>query len=399
MPRHALRPSHALARLLRERREELGLSARAVTKRSADLGERIPFPTLLRIEQGRQEPGVRRFYALLTLYDLPFEIVPDLLELDALAAEPPDISDAELLYERGTELWRAGQVGPALAHLFALRMLPPGSTDTLVRQKCLLGFAVAANKLGRTQLSHRLIESLLREPPHESLRVYVLVQAATNWHHLGSQDVASAMLTQARAVLQPGRRREAALIDHEAARQWSHAGDHRKALAAARSAAEHYTKAGDAFGRCLVAGVRVDALLMAGRTREALEEARASRSDAKRRGYGAVAARRLVDEGRALLASASDRAVAVLQAALAEAVALDHPPVRFSAHYWLWKAYEAAGEAERARVERDAACSYARVVHDNSVEIQEVRALMSGGEKLHDARPMDQTARRPRRRA
>ncbi len=397
MPRHALKPSPSLACLLRRRREELGLSARTVTTRSAELGERIPFPTLLRIEQGRQEPGVRRFYALLRLYDLPLEIVPDLLELDALAAEPPAITDPDALYTRGTALWREGQVGPALAHLFALRMLPASATDPLLRQKALLGFAVFANKIGRTELSHRLIERLLRDGPHESIRVYVLVQAAINWQNLGSRDMAAAVLQHARSLLRPGQHHEAALVEHETARQWIRAQDPKQALTALRQALRSYGAAGDHSGRCTALAVRVDALLQLKRPREAAAAAREGRREAQRRGFAMIAAARYIDEGRAQLAYAPAEAVTTLQAALGEAVALGNASIRFSGHYWLWKAFEATHQPERARIERDAACSSVRAIQDTTDEVREVRALVEKG-GLHATRPMASPARRSRRR-
>jgi tetratricopeptide (TPR) repeat protein len=277
-------------------------------------------------------------------------------------------------------------------------MLPTSTTAPLVRQKALLGFAVFANKLGRTQLAHRLIEGLLREPPHEAIRVYVLVQSAINWQNLGSRDMAAAVLQHARGLLRPGQHHEAALVEHEAARQWIRTGEPRQALAALRKALRSYTAAGDFSGRCTALAVRIDALLRLQKPREAVAVAREGRREAKRRGYAMIGAARHIDEGRAQLASGAPEAVTTLQAALAEAIALDNASIRFTAHYWLWKAYEATDQPERARVEREAACSSVRVVQDSSDEVQEVRALVNKG-GLYATRPMAPPTRRSRHRS
>ncbi len=71
----AVRTSPSVSRLLRRKREELGLSLRAVEQKLAEQGERFPASTLSRIEQGKLDPGVRRLHQLLRLYKIPPHLV------------------------------------------------------------------------------------------------------------------------------------------------------------------------------------------------------------------------------------------------------------------------------------------------------------------------------------
>ena len=89
MPSKPLEASPAMARLLRERRRELGLTLRDVQKLTQEGGKPIPHSTLARIESGRLDPGVRRLQQLLRLYRLPAQAAGDLLDLEAMAGAVP----------------------------------------------------------------------------------------------------------------------------------------------------------------------------------------------------------------------------------------------------------------------------------------------------------------------
>ncbi len=379
MGRKALKPSPLLARLLRTRRSELRLSARDVEARTHEMGEPIPFPTLIKIERGQQEPGVRRFYALMRLYEVPLELVPDLLELEDLAIQPAEVTDPERLLADGIAHWRAGRVAEALGHLFALRVLTPSGPDgRLLRQKGLLSFSIMARNLGRLKLALQLVNDLLREGPDPSLLPNVLIQAAAVWQYLGSTDAALAFLARAEQVVPADDRARRAGLSHLRADACFASGRLDEALAAT-TAALQATPPADAGGRAKllllkarIAAARGDG----GRARRAADTALAA---AERSGQvGIVIAARLLRASLETAAGRPARAVPLLEQALAQAISVADKSEQFHAHYHLYKCFEALNDSDRARVELDSARYFVRFVEETSPEAVEIRAL---GEK------------------
>lgn len=388
MPRHPLRPLPNLAHVLRRRRLEAGLSPREVEARSREMGERIPRPTLVRIEQGRQEPGVRRFYALLKLYDLPLDIVPDLLELEELAAEPPEETDPAVLYKKGLEFWKKGDFGAALAHVFAMRINTPSDPGSrLERQKGLLAFSIAASGTSKMKLAQRLIESLLLEPPDPSLRVGALIQAAICWARLGSRDMALGALHQAEGYTRDTDERDRALIAHTRADILLDEGRLDEAEQEANAAVERYARAGDTLNQAIAMNVPVAVRFAQGKPREALELAGKALEFAREHGHAAMASRRRLDQGRALLEmDRAKDALGHLQEALADAIARTDRELEFRAHFWLWKCFRAVGDGERATLEHQAACYFARHVDERTAELRELNREERPHEKLRHRR-------------
>lgn len=97
--RKALKVSQAVADMLRVKREYLGLSLRDVERITAEAGERIPFPSLARIEQGVTDPGVTRLHILLVLYDVPAHAVWRRIERE-IPAKALSIAKRRLLKAR-----------------------------------------------------------------------------------------------------------------------------------------------------------------------------------------------------------------------------------------------------------------------------------------------------------
>src|SRR5262245_21964846 len=108
MPAGSVRPSAALGRLLRERRTTLRLSLSEVSRRLAATGSPVPHSTLVRIEQGRLDPGVRRLHQLLRLYEIPPHLVADVVELEDMASRERVEGSVEQLYKQGIDAWRRG---------------------------------------------------------------------------------------------------------------------------------------------------------------------------------------------------------------------------------------------------------------------------------------------------
>ena len=379
MPRVAVKPSRAVSELLRTRREELGLTLREVEKKTAEAGELIPFPSLARVEQGRADPGVRRLHLLLRLYQVPPQLVSDVVELEDLAGELPRTQDARRLYDDGLDHWRRGELGKGIAHLVALqKLLKDRPKERLFRQKATVSLAIMASSLGKHHLALDLVGKLLLEPPEESLLTSVLVQAGTCWHRLGSCEAALAFLERAEKHLEPHSHRERAWVLHEKASTLTTPGRCAEATETLDRAIAAYRKAEDPYGESRALAVRARILLKQGDTPSALEATRQARLHAERHGFTRLRILRRIDEAHArLLLGDAAQSVSLLRGALAEAVTEGDRHGEFHAHHGLWKAHTALGQKDQAAFELGAARHYVRFVDEASDEAQEIRSHAS----------------------
>lgn len=379
MARVALKPSRAVADLLRSKREQLGLSLRQIEKKTEEAGEIIPFPTLAKVEQGRVDPGVRRLQLLLRIYRVPFQLVSDLVELENFAGKLPRASSAKELFDEGIALWKAGDGRKAVACLIALqKQLQDEPENTHFRQKAMISFAVMAASLGKYHLSQELVGKLLLEGPQPDLLVSVLVQAGVCWDRLGSGEAALAFLERAHKHVGPNDHRERGWVLHQKASTLAKLGEFREATLTLRQALSAYRKADDAYGECKALTVHARILGKQGDARGALEACRRARAHAEAHGFTRLRVLRTIDEGQALLALGDAAgSVALFRAALAEAVNAEDRVAEFHAHHGLWKAYAALDQLEQAAFELRAARHYLRFVHERSEETEEVRAQES----------------------
>lgn len=376
MPRVALKASKAVAQLLRARREELGFSLREVEKRARDEGEVIPFPTLARVEQGKVDPGVRRLHVLLKLYQVPVQLVSDIVELETFAGELPTSRDSKKLLEDGVRYWKAGELRKGTAHIIALqRLVAVDPKDRVLRQKAMVTFAIMASALGKYHLSLDLVSKLLREPPDDSLLVSVLVQAGVAWHRVGAGEAALAFLDRAQKHLKPDSHRERAWVLHEMAATLATLGRNDEATVALQKAIPAYRQAGDLFGEGNALGVRARVLFQQGAGPAALVAVQKAREHAEKHGFSRMRILRRIDEGNVRLSSGdAERGVASLRSALSEAVAEGDRHAEFHAHHGLWKAYTRLNQPDQARFELAAARHYVRFLDEASDEAAEVRS-------------------------
>ena len=373
----ALRPSPAVGRFLRSRRKELGLTLQEVSDRIAERGERFPTSTLLRVEQGKLDPGVRRLHLLLTVYNLPAQLMNDLVELEELAAEEPDSQDLEQLHRAGIEHWKRGEIGTGLAHLFAIRLHKPQDPKTrILRQRAMLAFSIAARDLGKLRLAQHLVEELLCEPPDRPLMARVLIQASTVWNALGSVEVALALSRQAATHLKPRDHKELALLSHQEGKLYLGRGELDLADQAIHRAITHYRKLGDTEGAARASIVRVGILEAQGDLTKARALAKKVVREAQRHGHKLITASAKLELGRLLLKTGSaEAAIEELRQAQAEAVLAEDRIAQFYAHYYVWKAYESLGDSERARFELSAAKHFAEFIDASTPEATEIREL------------------------
>lgn len=381
MPTGSVRPSPAVSNLLRERRTALRLTISEVARRLAAQGSPIPHSTLVRIEQGKLDPGIRRLHQILRLYEIPAHVVADYVELEELASGEPIEGDNEVLYQRAIELWRSGDLKGGLARFVALRRRLTGEhVDRVARRRATLGFAIAARDLGKFQLAKTLVDEVLVDDPPPDIALKAFTLAASIWVGLGSRDVAFAFLREAAARVGPKDHENAAYVAHQEAKLLLALGRHDEALAALGRAVDRYRAHRDTYGQARAGILRIRIVEAAGRTQDAVDLARASIKLTTRHGYTKLTLTGQLELGRLLaLSGRIPEALELLRKALGQAVLIEDRNARFLAHHHLWKAYAAAGDRASAAVELTAAQSLARYVDDLSEEADEVRAFAKSG--------------------
>lgn len=382
MGTHAIRPSERVGRLLRQRRHELGWTLREVTERArAEAGERLPPSTLTRIEQGKLDPGTRRLHLLLRLYDIPPELVADLVEIESKASEP-ETDDLETLRREGERFWKAGDVPAALGHAIALRQRAPDTDEgRRLRQQGTLAFATQARNLGKLRLARRLLEDLLCEPPAPDLAIDALVLGASIWRGLGAPDVAVALVREAASRVKPRNVKQRAIVAHQEAKILLDAGRAAEAAKALSRAMAAYAKSGDSasiYNADRARVLRVEILRALGRPRKALAAATEALDAATEHGHALVALFARIEKGRLLVETGRPReGIETLRHALASAVFQSDRNAELHARHALWKAYEKTGDLESAGEEWRRARPLAESADDRSVEAAEVLAARS----------------------
>jgi tetratricopeptide (TPR) repeat protein len=382
----ALKPSVAVGRLLRNRRHEMRLTLRDVSERIQEMGERFPTSTLIRVEQGKLDPGVRRLHLLMKLYRIPPHLVADLVEIEEHAVEEPRHSNLERLRRQGVEHLKRGRTGQALAHLFAIRQHAPDDDESrLLRQQATLTFAIAARDLGKRNLAAQLVDDLLCEPEDPSLRMNLLVLASSLWHGKGAVEVALALIRQAATHIRRGDHAQRAWIRHQEGRLLLEAGSLEQASEAIADAIQSYRKGKDVDGEARAMIVEIQVRVARGEIDTALKLARRVIRIAERAGHDLPLVSGRLELGRLLvLKGDAEKGLRELRKALSRAVLLENALLEFHAHYHLWKAHEALGDQDRARLAFQSASHFVRRIDPASPEAREIR------------KALEETAQRPR---
>lgn len=377
MTRTAIEPSVEVARILRDRRKELGWTLRDVEARSRQLGRAIHFTTLARVERAEVDPGVLRLHTLFKLYDLPMRLLEDLLEVEEFVGDIPARASTTTTYAEAMKAWKSGDLRQAFAGLARLRRSAgKDAASDPERQKALIGLAVAIASAGRYRLAKQLIEDVLAEPLGPELLVPALVEAANCWHRLGSPRVAIGFLESADKEVAPTASRHRALVAHARASVLATLRDFVGSESALVQAIDHYRAAGDAFGEGQALGVRVRLLVEQEDLPGALAAVRAARAHAESHGHGRLLIQRILDEGHLLCTSGeSTRGVETLHDGLARAVATQDDMMQFYGHYYLWKAYAAVNDHQRSGMELSAARYFVQHIDARVPEAIEVASV------------------------
>jgi tetratricopeptide (TPR) repeat protein len=204
MTGRAREPSGALARLLRQRRGDLGLSLQQAALRMRRLGEDVSRGTLQRIETGQLDvSSSRRLFRLLRMYDVPPSLAAELVEIDPADLDQVPSGTPEEIYQAGREHWKSGNTSGFLACVqVVMQSSRPGEPT---RSKALIALATIARNLGRTRLASELLQQYFCDERTEDHLVNALVLAASVWRQLGAPEMALAFCDRAaRLVGQDG---------------------------------------------------------------------------------------------------------------------------------------------------------------------------------------------------
>ncbi len=375
----ALRPSTKVGALLRSRRKELHLTLREVSEKMQETGEPLPVSTLVRIEQGKLDPGIRRLHLLLGLYDLPAHLVSDLVELEQLAVEEPEGKSLEALLKDGVSHWRRGELGEGLAHLLAIRIQKPTDKKSLLmKQKACLAFATAARDVGKLKLAKQLLDDLLLEPVDQSLMATVLIQSSVVWNSLGSAEMGLATVRQAACHIDKGDFETRAQVRHQEAKLLLMQGQPAVALEAVDEALKLYRKVQNVQGEARVLIVKIDAQAALGDLDAAMRTARKVIRMGEEHELGPVGTSARMEYGRLLAMSGSyEDGIEELREALAEAVRLECKLIQFHTHYHLWKAYEANGDQDRAKFEFQSARYFLEFIDSTTEQARDMRSILA----------------------
>ena len=375
MPSKAIAASPAVAQLLRDRRQALGLTLRRVEDLSRDAGHLIPHSTLARIESAKLDPGVRRLRQLLDLYQLPIEAAGEVLDLEAIAGAIPIEREPSRLRDRALDAWRGGRVAEALSCFLAFRRrVPNDDAHRQMRQEAILLFAVATASLGKAHIARHMLDELLLEKPDNDLLVRILIQQSVVWRGLGSPVAARAFVERADACVRPDAPKYRGWIEHQRGLLFLEERDFERAAASLTRAVQFQRRAKSPHDEVLALLAIVHLRLDEARAEDALVAARKAERLAARHAYNRLRLSALVDQARALLLlDEVEGGRTLLRGVLADSMVGDDNVVNFYAHYYLWKAEVKLGNAARALVELREAGYYLTFVDQRSREAADVR--------------------------
>ncbi|ANM29022.1 hypothetical protein ABI59_04575 [Acidobacteria bacterium Mor1] len=367
-----------MGQLLRKERTRHGYTLRQVSETMTQRGEPFPASTLARVEQGKLDPGVRRLQSLLSLYDVSPALVSQLVEVERLCGKLPEGQSIEQLREEGLRVFQAGDYGQGVAYaLAAIMQYDPASDDRDAYHGAMLDFAIHSMSMGYRDLGRFVMEQVARDDPDAERHPNMMILAANLWLCDGASFFSAALAREAvRLATEREDRKLEARARHQLAQSLTHMGDYDGTMAELDRAIELYGDSNDGQNRQKALGARAECLNLLGRSDEALELCTRMMDECRESSSPLLGHfRNLYAELMIGLGRPAD-AIKELREALGNAVLLGHRSTEFYVHYWLWKAYEADGDTERAEMERKNAIFYVRYARGWAKSVQEVRDLI-----------------------
>jgi len=395
MPSKPLPISPAVAQLLRDRRQSLGLTLRRVEELSAESGDPIPHSTLARIELGKFDPGVRRLGQLLDLYQLPIQAAGDVLDIEGLAGATPIERDPAKLRDRALDAWRHGRISEALACFLSFRRrVPNDDAHRAMRHESILAFAIAAASLGRVHLSRHMLDELLMEKPEPPVLVKILIQQSVVWRSLGSPVAALAFVESASKYAGQDAPKQHGWIQHQRAQVLIEQREFGAAAKCLTLAVQYHRRAKSPHDEALALLSKSRLSFVQGQVETALTAARHAEQFAAKHEFNRIRLSAVVEQARALSAVGSiDAGRKLLRAVLADSMVADDNALCFYAHFYLWQTERDSGNICRAAMELREAGYYLKHVDQNCPEANVVRQELAGG-KNDDASSVGSKRRR-----
>ncbi len=375
----ALRPSVRVGSLLRNQRKELRLTLHDVSRKIQEKGEPLPISTLVRIEQGKLDPGVRRLHLLLRLYETPAHLVSDLIELEQMAVEEPKEKSLQALLKDGMAFWKEGDLGKGLSHLMAIRVYEPKDSESrLLKNKACIAFAGLAREMGKLKLAKMLLEDLLLEPIDRSLAADALIQLSVVWNSLGAPILGLATIRQAAEYTDGDDHEKHAQICHQEAKLHLKQKQSAAALKSVDCAINRYRKAKNTTGEAKALIVKIDIQESLGDLEAANRTARSTIRYAETNDLRLVAASARYHLGRLLvIRGLTQEGVEELRAAQAEAMMLEAKIIQFHTHFYLWKVYVQEEDNERSRFELHSAKHLLEFIDSSTEATRELRKYLA----------------------
>jgi tetratricopeptide (TPR) repeat protein len=367
-------PSSPLATLLERSRRRERLSLREASDRVTEAGGQISHSTLLRIEQGRLQPGATELLRIATAYGLSREEVLDAVEAE-VAGVLPVAGTLEEIVEAGTRHWKRGEITQALGCALALRDVKPfGEDQRALLQRSLLEFATYARGIGWTRLARRLLEGVLADPATSRLAARALVLGSYLAQISGSKLVAQAMIEHAARVVSKDDVATRAMVEHQRAKFLREAGDFASAAKGLDAAMRLYRRSKDDLNLARAGILRIAIVEGLRGPVAAVIAARRSVRYAQKQELAHVEAQARIELGRVLAAAGRvEESIRELRTALGQATLIGDPNAEFHAQYRLWKVYETAGDVAAAKVARQTAAHLAGKIDETGPEVEEVR--------------------------